>query len=164
MPVAAQHFDLKINPLVIAGDYATFLAMFCDLSVKLRARNTKPEDFTITEGDHIRLDPGGMLNTGEPWLEKEIDGTIFTLQASKSDYILSNIRAKVGGTFIPGWRRFFNAWNIVAVPEETLEQLETWVAEVASSDEAMMAELDFELALDKLAEEGKLIRMPRKKK
>lgn len=158
MITIATHPDAHIRPMQIAGDSDEFLLLMCTLSKAIKDRKTSPQDFRIDKPKMFYLDPGGMLNTKEPWLELEIEGITFAMQASKSSYILTNLDKGWDGTEIPGWQRFRNWFFAAAIPNSMFQKIYAWVAEVANSDDALNANLDLELIKDDLVRKNYLKR------
>lgn len=149
----------KLRPHFITGDdWDDFMRGLIAKSDRLAGLKLK--DFNVEDYDKpITLDPGGMLNNKEPWIDFEINGHVFTVQPSKASLVLHYVRQREGkSNKIDGYRRFLNWRNCVCVEEDTGDELVAQLEIIAKSDAAIHGKLDMELAVDELVNKGVMVR------
>lgn len=157
----ATHLDHPVRSMQIAGDHEKFLKLLCKHSDSVKSLDIQPDDFDLYQPKQFCLDPGGMMSQREPWLEREIEGVKFTMQASKASYILQNLDKGWNGAAVPGWKRFANWHFAAAMTDSMFTKVYAWTLEIVDSDEAMNESLTMELVKDDLVNRNYLTRNKR---
>lgn len=122
-------------------------------SIKKYVQNK--EDFALEDLEVCRLDPGGMLNTNEPWEQFKIGKYSFEIQLSKIDWVISKIRG--AKECAPNCLRI-NMWMwSIFITKESHEKLLDVLTAMSHKDNAIHRRIDdFELK-SKLEKNGYIV-------
>lgn len=162
MPVLVTHPSLRA--IHVGGDHEDFLNKFSVLAPAFHEKGIAKSDLKIELLERIHLDPGGMFFMKDPWVDFEVEGIPFAVQAGKAEYVVHFIEKAEGskGTKIPGWTRFLNFYVSVAVPESVAKTLLLKVCDIAASSDAIHSQLDMEESLSELVAKGYIVRKQNK--
>ncbi len=150
------HKHMKLIPMAVIDlevDYV--LDEFWKTSEAIADDNLHKGDCITEEHDICQLDPGGMLNTKEKWMQFDIDSHKFEIQFSKLEWVIVKVeRAKER---IPNGKRIglfhYNIICSLSLCERLLEKLK----ELDKTDAAMHAQLDDAELKAKLEATGHII-------
>ena len=150
------HKSMVLVPLVITDieiDYFTKHLWKTSKSIK----KYKLSRYDLIQKNHAscRLDPGGMLNTREKWVQFQIDTFKFEIQLSKIEWVI--LKIKKSKERIPRCKRIklFNYHLIVSIELENklLEKLN----ELQKSDASIHAHIDDAESKAKLESTGFIV-------
>lgn len=135
------HKRMRLIPMsVVDVDVDYVLDYLFDTSEGINEKKIDKGDVIRRDEDICRLDPGGMLNMKEEWIQFYIDGSSFEIQLTKVSWVLAKLkRAKER---IPSCRRIgLFHYNVICSTRMCLLLIEK-LKELDKTDAALHAEID----------------------
>lgn len=124
--------DDKVTRLLVVGDAAAFLELYCSSSASLREARITPAHWTLNPRETCDIDLGGMSWANAPTSRLVVDGDTFTVSLDHVQGIAGAWSVR-GSERVPGWWRTMGWHWFYVMPVPTYVRVKAWLDELAES-------------------------------